>query len=340
MFANGRIVRRLATPAVVASTIGCATVLPPLNPLDPVQSRLHDDIAYLSSQALAGRLTGTAGNDTAAAFIARRYHDLALIGVFSGKSCGNDECANSFFQYFRVSPFMAHSIDVIINDRSQNVGALVLGTDSLVRGQYVVVGAHYDHLGRSTTYSLDPGQFHIVHPGADDNASGTAAVLELARRFAEHPARRSVLFLNFSGEELGLIGSQFFVDHLPVARDSIVTMVNLDMVGRLRDDKLLFFSGAHHARFGFLADSVEHLAPALPFQHQWLNGAREVSDQASFALVHIPVLGLFTDYHADYHRAGDIVDRINFPGLAKIVDFTERFVRAVADGRDRPDPRD
>ena len=330
---------RLASAGVFAAIVGCAA-LPARNPLDPVQSRLYDDIAYLSSQALTGRLTGTPGNDTAAAFIARRYQNLALPGVFNGRSCGNDKCQNAYFQFFIVSPFMTHSIDVTIDDKSQNVGALVLGSDSLLRNEYVLVGAHYDHLGRSATFSNDAGQYHFIHPGADDNASGTAAVLELARRFADHPARRSIVFLNFSAEELGMIGSQAFLDNLPLPSDSIVTMVNLDMVGRLRDDKLLFFSGEDHDRFRPLVDSIEHLAPALRFRHQWLDGSREVSDQASFARAHIPVLGLFTDYHSDYHRPSDIVERINFPGLEKIVEFTERFARAVADGRDRPARRD
>ncbi len=304
-----------------------------------MQSRLHADIAYLSSPALEGRLTGTPGNDSAAAFIARRYHDLGLSGPFTGKSCGRDECGSGFFQFFRVSPFTTHSIDVAIDDKSQNVGAIVPGTDSLLRTEYIVVGAHYDHLGRSTTFANDVNEYHFIHPGADDNASGTAAVLELARRFVAHPTRRSILLVNFSAEELGLIGSQVFVDDLPVARDSIVAMVNLDMVGRLRDDKLLFFSGEDRGRFPVLVDSVEHLAPVLTFSHRWLSGSREVSDQASFARLHIPVLGLFTDYHPDYHRPGDIVERINFAGLEKIVDFSARFVRAVADGRDRPAPR-
>src|SRR5947209_199782 len=340
MMSAQSIIRRLSCAAVAVTVVGCAASQAHFDPLRPVQSRLHADIAYLSSQALEGRLTGTPGNDSAAAFIARRYHELALTGIFNGKSCGKNACGNSFFQFFRVSPFMAHSIDVSIDDKSQNVGVVVPGTDSLLRGEYVVVGAHYDHLGRSTTFANDINEYHFIHPGADDNASGTAAVLELARRFAAQPAHRSILFVNFSAEELGLIGSQVFVDNLPVARDSIIAMVNLDMVGRLRDDKLLFFNGEDHGRFPVLVDSVERLAPALPFHHRWLNGSREVSDQASFAKLHIPVLGLFTDYHSDYHRPGDIVDRINFAGLEKIVDFSERFVRAVADGRDRPAPRD
>ena len=330
---------RFPSSVLLITATACATSQQHIAPVTPVQSRLYADISYLSSQKLAGRLTGTPGNDSAATFIAHRYTDLAMIGAFNGETCGNDKCENSFFQFFRVSPMMQHSLDVPIDDKAQNVGALILGTDSAVRYEYVVVGAHYDHLGRSTTFSRAVSTYHFVHPGADDNASGTAAVLELARRFAAHPPRRSVLFVNFSAEELGLIGSQVFIAHLPVPRDSIVTMVNLDMVGRLRDDNLLFFSGQDHDRFRTLVDSVEKLSPPLVFHHHWLSGSREVSDQASFALVHIPVLGLFTDYHQDYHEPSDVVERINFPGLEKVVDFTERFVRAVADGRDRPAPR-
>jgi len=331
-----------ATSWLVLATIGltaCTAGYQNWAPLTPVQSRLHADIAYLASQKLAGRLTGTPGNDSAAAFIARRYLELGITGAFKGESCVNQTCESSFFQFFRVSPMMTHSLDVAIDDKAQNVAAILPGSDSVLRNEYVVVGAHYDHLGRSTTFSRAASTYHFVHPGADDNASGTAVVLELARRFRELPTRRSILFVNFSAEELGLIGSQVFVRQLPVPRDSIVTMVNLDMVGRLRDDNLLFFSGQDHDRFHTIVDSVEHLSPLLLFHHRWLSGSREVSDQASFAAIHIPVLGLFTDYHPDYHEPGDTVERINFPGLEKIVDFTERFVRAVADGRDRAAPQ-
>lgn len=319
----------------LATSIACATRQPPA-PLTPVQSRLRSDVAYLASTALAGRLTGTPGNDSAAAFIARRYLDLALTGPFNGKSCGQEACENSLFQFFRPSSLMIHyRIDVAIDDLTQNVAALVPGTDSLLRGEYIVIGAHYDHIGRSAILSTDRVAYRFIHPGADDNASGTAAVLELARRFAAHHTRRSILFVNFSAEELGLIGSQVFLGNPPVSRDSIITMVNLDMVGRLRDDNLIFF-GDERSRLHLVVDSVEHLQPAITFHHQWRQGMRALSDQATFAMAHIPVLGLFTDYHLDYHRSSDTVDRINFAGMEKIVDFAERFVRAVADGNERP----
>ena len=299
----------------------------------PVQSRMHADIAYLAGPALAGRLSGTPGNDSAAAFIARRYKELGIPGLFKAGEC---KCEPSFLQFFTLGRFATANLDVVIRDKTQNVGAIVGGADSILRNEYVVVGAHYDHLGHSNTYARDMSRFSQVHPGADDNASGTAAVMELARRFAERPARRSLIFVNFSGEELGLIGSQAFVEHTPVTRDSIITMVNLDMVGRLRDNRLILFSGEDNGRFHGIVDSVERLPPVMTFHLRWEPGTSPVSDQASFADFHIPVLGLFTDYHPDYHRASDVVGRINFEGLETVVDFTERFVRAIADGNDRP----
>lgn len=325
--------RSLLAVGSLGMTIGCAA-RQPAAPLTPVQSRLQSDIAYLASPALVGRLTGTPGNDSAAAFIARRYLELALTGPFNGKSCGQESCENSLFQFFRPSSLMNRDrIDIIIDNATQNVAALVPGKDSALRGEYVVVGAHYDHIGRSTFLSAD--RIYYIHPGADDNASGTASVLELARRFAAHPTRRSILFVNFSAEELGLIGSRVFVGNSPVPLDSIITMVNLDMVGRLRDNNLVFF-GTNRSRFQIVVDSIEHLEPATIFHHQWREGRTAPSDQATFATAGIPVLGLFTDYHFDYHKTTDTVDRINFAGMEKIVDFAERFVRAVADGKDRP----
>ena len=328
--------RHFVTGFSLGVLFSCAGGPHPATTIGPVQSRMYSDLTYLAGPALAGRLTGTPGNDSAAAFIARRYGQLKMMGPFNGTSCGMDKCENSFFQFFRVGPYTLGHLDIAVKERTQNVGALVSGTDSLLGHEYVVVGAHYDHLGRSNTYARDASPFAVVHPGADDNGSGTVAVLELARRFVERPARRSVLFLNFSAEELGLVGSEVFLEHSPVPPGAIVAMVNLDMVGRLRGDRMILFSGEDHDRFRTLVDSVERISPPMQFHFQWEPGSRGVSDQASFAAAHIPVLGLFTDYHVDYHRSGDIVDRINFRGLEKIVDFTERFVRAVADGKEIP----
>jgi hypothetical protein len=143
------------------------------------------------------------------------------------------------------------------------VVALVEGTDPAVRGQVVVVGAHYDHLGRETTFAADPKAGRVIHNGADDNASGTAAVLELARRLQARPPRRSVLFVAFSGEELGILGSSHFVDHSPVPADSMAAMLNFDMVGRLRDDKVIVYGTGTAAELPALVDSANAAGPRL-----------------------------------------------------------------------------
>src|SRR5439155_20853428 len=140
--------------------------------------------------------------------------------------------------------------------QTQNIAALLPGRDVAMRGQVIVLGAHIDHLGRSTDGALDPEARDAIRNGADDNASGTAAVLELARLFAAHPARRSILFVNFSSEELGLLGSQYFVEHSPVALDSIVAMINFDMVGRMRRDSVIVYGVATAREFPALLDSA------------------------------------------------------------------------------------
>ena len=337
-----RVPRALASYMVAATLLACAGTQQISEPLTAVQTRMHEDLSYLAGPALRGRLSGTAGNDSAAAFIARRYSDLGLRGAFGDSSCGQEHCGSSYFQFFHLSQPDVQGLDILVGDLTQNVGAIVEGSDSTLKGEFVIVGAHYDHIGRSNIYALDRVRFGIgrMHLGADDNGSGTVAVLELARRFAERPARRSVLFANFSAEELGLIGSKRFVAVSPVAIDSIAAMINLDMVGRLRDDKLVLFDARGSKRFHVIVDSVDHAAPDLHLHLAWRPSYRGPSDQVTFDERRIPVLGLFTDYHPDYHTAEDVVDRINFSGLEKVVDFAERLVRAVADGRDRPASRD
>jgi len=315
----------------------CAMAVPAMPPVtSEAGARLQADMTNLAGPALRGRLTGTAGNDSAAAFIARRYAELRMQPVFDDQCSGRPACGKTFLQPFHLSRTTLDRLDVSIRSTTQNVGGVVTGTDSTLKREYVVVGAHYDHIGPSNTYALDAGAFPMMHLGADDNASGTVAVLELARRLAQHPARRSVVFLNFSAEELGLIGSEFFVENSPLPVGDIITMVNLDMVGRLRGDRLILFTGGANRRFRQIVDSVDKVPPALDFHLVWESAGRERSDLMSFADVHVPVISAFTDYHPDYHRAGDVAARINFQGLEKVVDLTERVVRALADGNARP----
>ena len=179
-----------------------------------------------------------------------------------------------------------------------------------------MLGAHLDHLGRSSFGALDPDRPNEIRNGADDNASGVATILEIARRLRAHPPKRSVAIVAFSGEELGLLGSQYFVDHPPFALDSVQAMLNFDMVGRLRDDKLMVFGVASATELPAIVDAA-NVEPK--FKLSAIGDGTGPSDHASFYLKNLPVLHFFTDVHDDYHRASDDADKINVEGMARIV---------------------
>ena len=307
---------------------------------------IRRDIAHLASDALEGRGTGTAGNDSAALYIARRYRALGLEARGDGdaRPCLDEpapaprtgtraarsraHCPGEYLQRFEARSVVAAHAGRADGLPTQNVVAVLPGSDPALRGQYVVIGAHFDHLGRASFGALDPGAADAIRNGADDNASGTAAVMALARRFAARPPRRSVIFATFSAEELGLIGSRHFVENPPVPLDSVVAMLNFDMVGRLRDDKLIVNGVETATEMRAILDSA-NTEPRLDVRA--LGGGFGPSDHASFYLKGIPVLHFFTDLHADYHRATDDAERVNVAGVARVVDYAERVARAIAD---------
>jgi len=222
--------------------------------------------------------------------------------------------------------------------RTRNVAALLAGSDPALAGECVVVGAHYDHLGLGGETSLAPEQVGTVHPGADDNASGVAAMLAIARSMkAGPPPRRTVLFAAFAAEEIGLLGSSELVRSPPprCPVEKMALMVNLDMVGRLRARKL-YVEGADTGQG--LRDLVKAAAAGptpLPLDLAFGGDGYGPSDHTSFHARHLPVLFLFTGAHADYHRPSDTADKIDPDGLVQIARLAERTVRAVADRPDR-----
>jgi hypothetical protein len=306
---------RLVAGALAFIVAGC-TPAHPTPQLPPVSdsAAIVADISYLASPALAGRLIGTPGNDRAAAYIAERYQALGLRPLAAG-----------YRQPFVAHPLVREGPPPSIP--TQNVFALIPGSDAGLQGEYVVIGAHFDHLGTSTDGALDP-EAHGVRRGADDNASGTAAVLALASHFARRPARRSIIVANFSGEEQGLLGSSYFVDHMPVPIDSVDAMLNFDMVGRLRNDKLLVFGVATAIEWPAIVDAA-NTQPKLTIAAQ--GDGFGPSDHSSFYAKNVPVLHFFTDQHEDYHKISDVPERINAGGEARIVALAERIARDVAD---------
>jgi Zn-dependent M28 family amino/carboxypeptidase len=196
------------------------------------------------------------------------------------------------------------------------------------------VGAHYDHLGWGGEGSLAPDT-RAIHNGADDNASGTAALIETARRMVEGPApERSVLFIAFSGEEKGLLGSGYFVEEPTVPLGAAQAMINMDMVGRLRDNTLTVYGLGTAEEWDGLIDQANVAAArgtgSEPMVLSKLPDGFGPSDHSSFYGHGIPVLHLFTNTHSQYHRPEDDWETVNGPGIDRVAAFATEIVRTLA----------
>ncbi len=200
--------------------------------------------------------------------------------------------------------------------------------------EYVVIGAHYDHLGLGEQFSLGtPGQ---VHPGADDNASGTSGVLELARYFSKQPKqKRGILFLAFAGEELGLLGSAYYVQHPELPANKAVAMINMDMIGRIRDGKIFLAGSGTGSSFKSLLADVTPKYPDFKVDLSETAGYGS-SDHTSFTTKQIPVLFFFSGLHGDYHKPSDTWDKIDSKSAAKMLDLVADVTEKLAGGADRP----
>lgn len=215
-----------------------------------------------------------------------------------------------------------------------NVVGLLEGSDPALRDEVVVIGAHFDHLGMGGASSLSESREPAVHHGADDNASGAAGVAALAEEFSAGPRpRRSLLFIAFTGEELGLLGSSWYVKHPAVPLARTVAMINMDMIGRLRDGKLTVIGSGTSPAWDALLDAVNSEAK---LQLARTAGGFGASDQQSFYAAKVPVLFFFTGVHADYHRPSDTADKINIEGEARVLEFVASCARRIGDGPERP----
>ena len=201
--------------------------------------------------------------------------------------------------------------------------------------EYVIIGAHYDHLGRGNYDSLAPSQIGQIHPGADDNASGTAGVLELARLFAplKGELQRGILFASFAGEELGLLGSAHWVQAPTLPLDKAVAMLNMDMIGRIKDDKV-YIGGVGTG--STLKPALEQAQAKSNFKIEYSQGGYAASDHTSFVTKKIPVLFFFSGLHSDYHKPSDTWDKISPQAAARLVDVVGRTGLQLASAPDRP----
>ena len=285
--------------------------------LSKVGQSLQADIRTLADDEMEGRKVGTKGEKKAADYLVKRF---SSIGVSGGISTSKKE---PYFDFFEAQPSV-HGTPAGPKITGRNVVAVLPGNGEGT----LYIGAHYDHWGWGGEGSLYRGADSAIHNGADDNASGVAAVLELARRFHDAPLQSTVVFIAFSGEEMGLWGSNAFAKEHLGTFPSPRFMINMDMVGRLNEEKQLAVYGTGTSPlWDGLLDEQNQYGFALK---------REVSgvgpsDHTSFYLADIPVLHFLTGQHEDYHRPSDDWEKINAEGLAAIVDYIENIVRS-ADG--------
>ncbi|MDP2603069.1 MAG: M20/M25/M40 family metallo-hydrolase [Deltaproteobacteria bacterium] len=215
-----------------------------------------------------------------------------------------------------------------VRQRAENVVGILPGADTALKDQNIVIGAHYDHLGFGHFGTLDSSTEGQIHHGADDNGSGTAALLRIAETMARSTARpaRTIVFAAFSGEESGLVGSRHYVNQPPFPLASTVAMLNLDMVGRLRDNRVTVF-GARSAQQ--LSAIVLQEVRSLGLQLTESDGVGR-SDHMSFYNKKIPALHFFTGNHSDYHRPSDTWEKLNTDGIAKVVELVSATAQRIA----------
>ncbi len=217
---------------------------------------------------------------------------------------------------------------------AKNVIAVLEGEGPLAN-ETIVVGAHYDHLGMGGEGSLAPWTT-AIHNGADDNASGTSTLLEIATRLAQSgkKPRRRIVFMAFSGEERGLLGSNYYVKNPRLPLESTIAMYNLDMVGRLKDNKLAVYGTGTARHFDAM---VEELSKKMGFTLTKYEGGYGQSDHHSFYKQKIPVLHFFTGTHSDYHRPSDDSDKLSIEGMRRVADMVVEIVQRTDATDARPE---
>jgi len=284
---------------------------------DNIQGRLKRDMTILAGSEMAGRGNGQEGLDRAIDYVVNGYKKIGI------------EPEIQRFPYY-----LSNSDSDGPSGYFSNVVVTIKGGDPELNSQHVVIGAHLDHLGSRPSYGSG---LLTIYYGADDNASGTAALMELVRYYQKNPPSRTLLFIHFTGEEWGLHGSKYWVSHPTVDIKTVRFMVNLDMIGRLNPKSELVFTA--------MGMSPEAIAKAKAMAPKGMNVITDrgtsifanASDHAPFVANNIPACFFFTGIHPDYHRSTDTVDKINWNGLAAITLYAQRFITEYAGCEDIPE---
>lgn len=279
------------------------------------ENKIKEDVYFLADDKLEGRQTGTEGEKKASEYIIKRFKEIGL------EAKGTEGYLQSFSFKPKTDPHK--EVEFTTNADSTITGNNVIGFINNNAEKTIVIGAHYDHLGYGGEGSLYRGEEKAVHNGADDNASGVAVMLNLAERLkvkndnAEIKDKNNYLFMSFSGEEMGLLGSNYFSKNPTIDAKSINYMINMDMVGRLKVDSTLAVYGlgtspmfkqtikSNNDKFK-LVENESGVGP---------------SDHTSFYLIDVPVLHFFTGQHEDYHKPADDSEKLNYEGMDLISDY-------------------
>ena len=328
-----------------------------------LEANLRKHVEVLASDKFEGRRAGEPGAVLAGNYVAEQFRKVGLMPGFTGNG------KPDFKQPFSYTPVPdPHSAPVDPTAGSQeknafNVIGILPGHDPVLKNEAIVIGAHYDHLGHGGSGSLAANSTEIHH-GADDNASGTAAIIELARIFAGGNPRdskgvslnkRTLVFIAFSGEEDGVFGSKYYVNNPVFPLDKTVAMINLDMVGRLNENKLNIGGIGTATEWKNLVENKNSLETALvrlpvtsgppmardlPVIFKFNLSLNEdgfgPSDHSSFYGKQIPVLFFFTGTHLDYHKPSDTADKINYSGEAKLVSYVAAIAMSIDENPTRP----
>ena len=286
---------------------------------------IKEDVSFLADDKLEGRQTGTDGELAAADYIAERFESLGL------ETRGPD----GYFQTFTFKPKTDPHQEVnykVVDGDSTITGTNVIGFLDNKAENTIIIGAHYDHLGYGAEGSLFRGDKKEIHNGADDNASGVAVLLNLAKKLKSANKGNNYLFMAFSGEEMGLLGSNYFTKNPTIDLTKANYMLNMDMVGRLKQDSTLAVYGVGTSPI------LKQVVKANNSKFKIIQNESGVgpSDHTSFYNSDIPVLHFFTGQHEDYHKPGDDTEKLNYEGMETISSYIFDIISDLDDNGKLP----
>ena len=278
---------------------------------------MKDDVYFLADDKLEGRETGTPTEKESAKYLAERFKNIGL------EAKGTD----GYLQYFTFKPKThPHGEATFVDGKvdSTITGVNVVAYIDNKAENTVIIGAHYDHLGHGIEGTLHRGEKNAIHNGADDNASGVAVMMNIASKLKGKSTNNNYLFISFSGEEMGLLGSNYWVKNPTIDTKKVNYMINMDMVGRLNEERAIAVYGVGTSpKF-----SQALFANNKDFKLTEKESGVGPSDHTSFYLADMPVLHFFTGQHEDYHKPTDDADKLNYEGMA---DISEYIMAIIAD---------